>query len=298
MTNKPRPRFHKVMHHVVPKGWQRRFATPGNPGPYYKNIDTGAVLPAQGPGDKMAEPYANIVFDEHYRPSDRLEDELSARETTAMAALDRVEVTGLIDTLARVDLSYFLSLQACRYPEQFQRRLDLGRYLAIGIKDCAKAGDADDLNQCLREKGLLPGVEFTETEFKRLSETPERELERQLDDLLMSHGYEAFYNPELVLRGALPVAEHLLGFAWTLLRAPQPSFILSDRPVPGRFQGPFALGITATLAIRFSVPVSPVGDPPIPAVPTQPGDIDRINAEVRGRAREWICGPTTLVHGL
>lgn len=193
---------------------------------------------------------------------------------------------------------YFLSLQACRYPEQFQRRLDLGRYLAIGIKDCANVGDAADLNRCLRKKGLLPGLEFTATEFKRLSETPEQELERQLDDLLMSHGYEAFYNPELVLRGALPVAEHLLGFEWTLLRAPQPSFILSDRPVPNKFQGQFALGISATLAIRFSDSLRPVGDAPIPEAPAQPGEIDKINAEVRGRAREWICGPNNLVHRL
>ncbi len=294
----PAPRFTKIEHHVVPKGWQRRFANPGQPGPFYKNVKTGECLPAQGPGDKMAERYANILFDAYHRPSDRIEDVLSARETIAMAAIDRVRTTAVIDPLARVDLSYFLALQACRYPEEFSRRLDLGRYLAIGIRDCAQAGNATELNRCLQESGLLPGAHFTEAEAQRLASTPADQLEGQLTAVLEAHGYEAFYNPELVLAGALPVAELLLGFGWTLLRAPVPGFIISDRPMPKRIEGAFAVPLASEFAIRFHLPDAPVNDGPIASTPAQPNDIQEINAEVRARALEWICGPTSAVHSL
>lgn len=66
----PPPKFVKSSHHVVPVLWQRRFAAGGEPGPYYLNVQTGKALKPQGPGDKMAEEYVNIAFDEFYRPSD------------------------------------------------------------------------------------------------------------------------------------------------------------------------------------------------------------------------------------
>ncbi len=294
----PAPRFEKAMHHVVPKGWQRRFTDRDQPGPFYKNVITGECLAAQGPGDKMAEPYANIVFDQYYRPSDRLEDVLSARETVAMGAIDRLQTTAVIESLVRVDLAYFLALQACRYPEEFQNRLDLGRYLAIGIRDCASARTPAELNHCLQKNGFLPGAQFTNSEVIRLRSTPPDQLERQLDTLLQAHGYEAFYNRELVLAGALPLAESLLGLDWTLLRAPTPSFILCDRPMPKRIEGDFAVSITSEFAVRFRSPDAPVHDGSIGAIAAQVGEIQAINAELRARARKWICGPTAAVHAL
>jgi len=88
MTFPPKPKFEKSSHHVVPALWQRRFAAPGDPGPYYLNVANGRKLNAQGPGDKMAEEYANIVFDQFFRPSDSLEDQLSKLETKMVRGLD------------------------------------------------------------------------------------------------------------------------------------------------------------------------------------------------------------------
>ena len=45
----------------------------------------------------MAEPYANMVFDEHYRVSDALEDALGLIEMKTMPLFDRIIATSEID---------------------------------------------------------------------------------------------------------------------------------------------------------------------------------------------------------
>ncbi len=147
------PKFEKRMHQVVNVAWQRKFASACDPGPYYRNVITGHTLNAQGPGDKMAEEYANIVFDEHFRPSDKLEDDLSTKETKAIQGLGRTIATSVIDSTARVDIAYLLAIQACRYPELFQSRLDLGRYLAIALTDYSSCADNETLNRALVRPG-------------------------------------------------------------------------------------------------------------------------------------------------
>jgi hypothetical protein len=60
----------------------------------------------------MAEPYANIVFDAFFRPSDSLEDNLSKKESKAMPGLVRAHSQGFIDRNARVDGVLTLTLFA------------------------------------------------------------------------------------------------------------------------------------------------------------------------------------------
>jgi hypothetical protein len=296
MALPPKPRFDKKMHHVVPKGWQRKFAPAGAAGPYCKNVLTGQTRGPEGPGDKMAEQYANIIFDEYYRPSDALEDQLSKIETKALPALDRVMAAGQIGTSERVDIAYLLAVQACRYPERYNDRLELGKLLAIELKDCARMQDAAEMNQHLRRTGLLPGASFTDDEFRRLSSALAADLAKELNAILSAHGYEAFFNPELVIAAALPLAEHLLGLEWQLLSAAVPSFILSDRPMPPiRVGYEFSLGLTATFGLRVRYPRVPVTEQPIVAQSATGADITAINNEVRSRAREWICGPEPWV---
>lgn len=98
----PPPKSVHKYHHVVPVGWQRKFAAPNEVGPFYKNVLTGGLTGAVGPGHKMSEQYANIVFDEHYRPTDSLEDRLGKIETKAFPALERLISTPSLDGEGRV----------------------------------------------------------------------------------------------------------------------------------------------------------------------------------------------------
>ena len=61
---------------------------------------------------------------------------------------------------------------------------------------------------------------------------PKALLDSELDAILSAYGYEAYFNPELILSGAIPVASHLLALQWEFLHSTDPAFILTDRPVP------------------------------------------------------------------
>jgi hypothetical protein len=292
------PKFEKRMHHVVPAAWQKRFALANDPGPYYRNIVSGKNLPAQGPGDKMAEEYVNIVFDEYFRPSDSLEDRLSSIESAAIQGLDRVVNSSRIDISERVDIAYFLAIQACRYPEHFGRRLDLGRYLAIALKDSASCPDVAALNRALQSTGMLPGATLTAAEFDLLKQATEQNLALELEAILRAHGYEAYFNPELIIAAALPVAEHLLALDWCLMESKSPAFILSDRPVPSQIKYGFRIGLSAKFGLVLSKPTGAVDETAIQSRPATTNEIDITNGEVRARALTWICGPGSWVHSL
>lgn len=288
----------------MPQGWQRRFRgtnASGNadPGPYYKNIITNERLGPIGPGNRMSEEYANIVFDEFYRPSDSIEDRLSVDETRGINALNNVMVASRISPADKVDLAYFLALQACRYPHLYTSRLDLGKYLAIELGDVAKYADVSVLNCHLRMSRMLPGATLTPAEFAALLKASDMQRGRELESILLAHGYEAHFNIELVLAGALSLAEHLLGLGWDLMVTTGPGFILSDRPVPARNMGyDFSVGLSATMGLRLSKPTQPIDDRDIVARQVAQTEVDAVNGEVRGRAKAWICGPGSWVHSL
>jgi hypothetical protein len=280
----PAPKFVKRVHHVVPAGWQKRFRGADangkdEPGPHYKNVLDGKCDGPVGPGRRMSEQYANIVFDDFYRPSDAIEDRLSLVESEAMNALDSVITTSTIRVGRKIDLAFFLALQAVRYPDRYSTRLDLGRLLAIALKDVSLYPDAAALNAHLRVSGLLPGASVTPAEFSGLATS--NNLAAELDEILKSHGYEPHYNVGLVLDAALPLAEHLLGLDWQLVKAAKPSFILSDRPMPTQNLGyQFSLGISASLALRFKKADQPPDDSDIPArAPRGQFEINEINNE-------------------
>ena len=292
------PKFDKRSHHVVPVSWQFRFAAPGDIGPYYRNVITGTNLNAQGPGKKMAEEYANIVFDEHFRPSDALEDKLGCIESKAIQGLDQAISASAIDCSARIDIAYLLAIQACRYPECFQQRLDIGRYLAIVLQNHAGDCGAAALNTELQLTGMLPGASFSAEDVDRLNTASKEDLIEELDLILTAHGCEAFFNPELVVAAAMPVAEHLLALEWELFESVVPAFILSDRPVPKQIGYDFNVGLSARLGLRLSKPTRKLDNLPIVARTASTSEIQTINKNIRARAHEWICGPGSWVHTL
>lgn len=298
MSLPPAPKFEKRVHHVVPQLWQKRFKAPGDPGPYYLNVQTGANLPPQGPGDKMAEEYTNIVFDEFFRPSDSLEDHLSTLEGKMVAGLDRIIATGEMDREARIDVAMLMAVQTCRYPEKFAARLDLGKYLAIALADYKTCPDAVVLNRALQGTGLLPGANITQPEFLRLQGVADSQIAAELEAILALHGYEAHFNPGLIIAAAEQVASHLLSLEWTLLNSSTPAFVLSDRPVPVQIGYGFSIGLSASYALTLSKPTSPVMDVPIYPRSATKTEIDLINGDVRARARQLICGPGAWVYNL
>ena len=296
MSLPPEPKFEKSVHHVVPVFWQRRFAGQGDPGPYYKNVLTNRGLNAQGPGSKMAEEYANIGFDDFFRPSDDLENQLSKLETIFVRGLDTLIKNGEITDSSRVDIAMLLAVQACRYPDFFQSRLDLGKYLAIALVDFRSCPDVQSLNQAFASTGMLPGAKLNGDDFNRLQAADADDLVGELEAILNAHGYESHFNPDLIIAASMPLAGHFLGLDWKLLHATSPGFILSDRPVPAQTGYGFSVGLSASYGLTLSKPAQPVMEGTIAAHVATQSEIDAVNTEVRSRAQEWICGPGNWVH--
>lgn len=298
MSLPPEPKFEKSMHHVVPAFWQRRFTSRGDPGPYYKNILSNKNFDAQGPGSKMAEEYVNIVFDDFFRPSDDLENELSKLETKFANGLNNLIQNKEITDTSRVDLAMLLAVQTCRYPDFFRSRLDLGKYLAIAIVDFRTCPDVQSLNNALASTGMLPGAKLNNEDFERLQSADVTKLECELEAILDAHGYESYFNPELIIAASMPVAEHLLGLEWKLLQTKSSGFILSDRPVPSQTRYGFSVGLSANYGLTLSKPTQPVQAGTISPQAATQSEVDAVNNEVKSRAHEWICGPGSWVHNL
>jgi hypothetical protein len=289
------PKFEKKIHHIVPQGWQRRFFSRGADGAigrtgYYMDVRKGLIVGPIGPGEKMSEEWANIVFDEHFNPSDAVEDWCSHLEDYSLTLIDRIAASRAIAVAQRLDVARWLALQSLRYPNLYQPRLDLGRCYAIAVGEAHRFSNLHAFNEYLAMQDVPSNCYPTEAEFAHIRDLPAEIRQRTIDEVLVGHGYEWFLNVRDVLIGAAPLGNGLASFGWDLLEANGPWFILSDRPVPDRFTAPFATALTYDVAVRI-----------VPAVSAPPADlrartatvqeIVQINAEVRSRAQQWICGP-------
>ena len=117
----------------------------------------------------------------------------------------------------RVDLAFFLAVQACRYPERYRSGLKVGKWLTIALEEGRSNSDAPAFNSWLARSGLLPGVALNEAEFDLLAKAPNEDVPGAVEQILLAHGYESFFNLSLVIAAALPIAEHLLGLEWQLI---------------------------------------------------------------------------------
>jgi hypothetical protein len=298
--NPQAPKHEKIVHHVVPRGWQRRFfptlatgqrASAG----HYKDILSGKIFGPVGPGEKMAEDFANIVFDEFFRPSDALEDRLSFIEARAIPALDRIVQNQRIEPGDRVDIAMLLGLQAARYPQSYGPRLDLCRLFAVALGDAKSFSDAQTFNGYLETNGLK-GAPLTEEDFRQLLNSEDDKRPSTIDALLKAHGYEHFFNPGLVIDSTEKIAGHILALEWHLIKAGTPSFILSDTPMPNSNLGySFRVSLTDCFALWTAYPATPVGDDTVAIAQLgTPAEISAVNVDMRARALRYLCGPETF----
>jgi uncharacterized protein DUF4238 len=167
MLAPPKP---KVVHHVVPKSWQKLFAAPALAGkPFYFDCQRDRASGPEGPGDKMAEEYANALFDRNGFQVDDLEDRLGRVETRLVPIVKDVLAAERIEPAQRPAIAEFLAVQCCRYPDLFEKRLDRGRELAIELKAARNAPDSHVFQEILQGAVLgLPANAFSDGDLSGL----------------------------------------------------------------------------------------------------------------------------------
>jgi hypothetical protein len=295
--SKPRftpPDWQKKIHHVVPVSWQVRFSPPQHAGcPFYKCIANGRTSGPVGPGTKMSVKYGNLLFDSKGFPIDQLENRLGQEETKLIPVLDRVLSTGRIEEADRSSISRLLAIQTCRYPEDFEQKLNPGKLFAIELLKVKEFANAAQFNLQLRHnlKYALAGTSISQDEFDYLGSLTDKQLEERIEYLVNDHFQSAEgLNPNSVIDAANPIAAQLAKFEWVMLMSSQPAFVLSDRPMPLSLQEPFSLGLGARYAILVNTnSMTSLG--PVVARQANQTEIDAVNQEVKGRAKLWLCGP-------
>ena len=139
-------------------------------------------------------------------------------------------------------------------------------------------------------------MEVSDEEYRKLVETSLEEIGGEIDDILSRNGYEVDFNISISLDAAPSTAAVIWSLSWDLVHTAANDFILSDRPLPEQAIGfTFSVPLTSNIAILLSRPVDIPSTTDLIPRPAQVQDVNRINADQRARATEWICGATNFV---
>lgn len=127
------PKSEKENQHFVPRNWLSRFA--GAHGRVLC-LSKGKIHQVSV-ADIMSGNWIYTVFDEWWRPSDKLEDALANIEAKADKLFTMLHASRAVPTDGQwVELIQFLALTACRHPEIMKRGHERAKELAVCYCQC------------------------------------------------------------------------------------------------------------------------------------------------------------------
>lgn len=286
--------FEKKSHHYVPQYWQRGFRGTGN---HLYGRDNSGHIRIVSPKSIMQGDWLYTLFDDHWNPSDALEDALSVMEAEDAQLFRHLHAHGHVAGPGdRVHLCRVLALQASRHPDVLgrghRRSRELGALLArthaMTLPEFQKSmsgfgvsePDAHDCYIILRsrtQEQLASELAALQALSPQSSQLPEQEA----------------------LLAAPLIQTTIEGMTLVLLDAPAgEAFVLGDTPLP---QSGLQRGFSVPLSCSLAVQAMPAGTPQHtlarrPATPAEVRDINRAQAD---SAREIVIGPSAaLLAGL
>jgi hypothetical protein len=279
------PRSVKKNQHYVPRCWLARFA--GRDG-RVAAIQDGVLMPQVSVDDIMSGDWIYTVFDEWWRPSDRVEDALSGVERAAGVLFEALHASRDPPTDQQwVDLCTFLALTACRYPEVMRRGHLRSKEMAWQLADVDAQPDRDSFLASIKSRF---GVELPPGIYEPL-------VNKGLSALLQEAGEIESLSPQdqrlpeqISLQAVNLVANAIVVQNLFLLDAPPgKSFVLSDRPLPTRdLSDGFSVALSRTLA--FLALPSDGENLVVRRLTATPEMVDLANREQAQRARSIIIG--------
>jgi len=195
-------KFEKKNHHYVPQFWQRGFRD-SNDQLYAR---TGGDVSIVSPKTIMQVDWLYTVFDSQWRPSDALEDLLSAIEGHDAQLLQRLNASGYIPTAHdEAQLCALLGLQASRHPDVLKRGHNLSREfgeLLASVHDHS----LESFQRLTAPQGINP-VDAKNYYFTLKARTKEQ-LAEELADLLQLSPQ----SPQLPVQNAIRAAPNRGGY--------------------------------------------------------------------------------------
>ncbi|OAI15204.1 MULTISPECIES: DUF4238 domain-containing protein [Methylomonas] len=245
--------FEKTNHHYVPQFWQKKFRDDKNTLYGLK----GSKIDVVSPKNEMRGDWIYTVFDNHWNPSDEIENGLGKQETKIAALYTKLITGGYQPTpIDRDELCSALALQACRHPDI------LGRVPKKAIELGELLTQVHDLDfEEFKIKAITIGVDASEIDsiYKEAQAVPKDNL---LKEFKILEGLSP-QDPQLPVQDALKAKENicrsLLNMDLTLLDAPQGlEYVLGDTPLP---QTDLSQGFSVPLSKLVAVKAQPSTSP-------------------------------------
>ena len=282
-------KFEKKNHHYVPQFWQRGFRD-SNDQLYAR---TGGDVSIVSPKTIMQVDWLYTVFDSQWRPSDALEDLLSAIEGHDAQLLQRLNASGYIPTAHdEAQLCALLGLQASRHPDVLKRGHNLSREfgeLLASVHDHS----LESFQRLTAPQGINP-VDAKNYYFTLKARTKEQ-LAEELADLLQLSPQSPQLPVQNAIRAAPQIEAAISCMQLSLLDATPPSaFVLGDTPLP---QTDLSRGFSVPLSKSLSVIATPAGFTKLPMtrrVATQQ-EVDKINRTQFENAFDTVVGPSAAL---
>ena len=212
-----------------------------------------------------------------------------------MPVLKSVLSTNEISPDQRGDIAELIAVQALRYPEYYEKKLDRGREMAIELKSSRCAGDLASFNARMHQMfPSLKGASFTQEEFDNLVQAPSKQVKAEVEEIVYGHLRSIDgLNPNTIIDAAKPSVGSIAGYNWELIASCHPDFfILSDRPVPETFTRNFSVVLGPALALKVDSNLQGSPTSKIVARQAQTGEVAAINSEATARAQKWLCAST------
>jgi hypothetical protein len=286
-------KFEKTSHHYVPQYWQRGFR--GSNGRLYGKFRDGIRVVSSR--TIMQRDWLYTVFDNHWNPSDALEDALSVVEAKDAELIQRLNGQGYIGTKDDRDhLCAMLALQATRHPDVLgrgvRRRRELGELLAN-----VHAFTLDDFKSQMNGFGVS-SADAHDCYVVLIGRT-KQQLAKELGELIALSPQSAELPEQDALLAVPLVKQAVQNLELHLLDAPVgAAYVLSDTPLP---QSDLSRGFTVPLSRSLAVLAVPASTRQAALVrrAATAAEVDAINRTQNENALEVVVGPSAaLLAGL
>ncbi len=281
------PRSVKENQHYVPRSWISRFA--GENGRLV-GLKDGTIQHQVNVADIMSEDWLYTIFDEWWRPSDRIEDALAEVEGGAKDLFDALTASRSLPTDKQwVELCRFLALTACRHPDTMQRGHQRAKEMAWALADADTHPDAASFFADIRSRF---GVDLPYDTYGQLLAQGLPDLIAEAENIQSMTPWDPRLPEEISLEAVDFVAKRIITCNLILLDAPPgANYVLSDRPMPAKdaLVG-FTVPLSRSLAF-LALPTTEQEDIALVRRDATPEQVGWVNKEQKQRAKSIIVGP-------
>ncbi len=248
----------KRNNHYVPQFWIKRFKA--DSGSLFALKLDGVVMPA-GPKAIMNDDYLYTIFDDHWNPSNALEDFFSRIESDGSQLFRDIVEKQSSSEQTRVVLARFLAIQAVRHPDM---RSVKSRLVSSFLSFLALSHDLskEEFVDAFEEQGFrdIQHLAAADEIFDLVSSIPRDSIQETKEYVENLQPYDPRLPFSDVILAAWPLAEKLETMEVIVHEAPEDSFfVLGDTPID---QEQLLEGFIVPLSKNFAVEFKPTETAP------------------------------------